>query len=121
MPMVLELKKLAQTDVFDAAGLWQYEGGQAFLVSNSEHIANYESVRRVTFKGTDQNGQNTASVTTTLFFLGADHPPHSITLEGAHDLGSRNETGSVSAASHPHASYIGKPYTRDGATNITKL
>jgi hypothetical protein len=121
MPMILELKGLALTNVNDAAGRWQIEGGQVYLVSNSEHIANYESVKRVTFKGTDQNGQNTASVRTTLYFLGADHPPHNITLEGAHDFSTGNETGSVSAASHPHSAYIGKHYTRDGATNILKL
>jgi len=119
MALVLELKQLALTNVDDAAGRWQFEGGQVF--QRTEHIANYASVKRVTFKGTDQNGQNTASVTTTLFFLGATNPPHSITLEGAHDFSSGNETGSVSAASPPFSAHIGKTYTRNGATNVTNI
>jgi len=119
MAVVLELKQLALTNVDDAAGRWQFEGGQVF--QRTEHIANYASVKRVTFKGTDQNGQNTASVTTTLFFLGATNPPHSITLEGAHDFSSGNETGSVSAASPPNSAHIGKTYTRNGATNVTNI
>jgi len=60
-------------------------------------------------------------VTTTLFFLGATNPPHSITLEGAHDFSSGNETGSVSAASPPYSAHIGKTYTRNGATNVTNI
>ena len=83
MPLVLEFKRLSLTTVADAAGSWHFEGGQAFLVHNSEHIANYASVKRVVFKGTNENGQDTALVTTTLFFLGADRPPHNITMEGA--------------------------------------
>jgi hypothetical protein len=119
MALVLELKQLALTNVDDPAGRWQFEGGQVF--QRSEHIANYASVKRVTFKGTDQNGQNTAMVTTTLFFLGATNPPHNITLEGAHDFSSGNETGSVSAASPTYAAHIGKTYTRNGATNVTNI
>lgn len=119
MALVLELKRLALTNVDDPAGRWQFEGGQVF--QKTEHVANYESVKRVTFHGTDQNGQNTASVATTLFFLGATNPPHNITLEGAHDFSSGNETGSVSAASPPYAVHIGKTYTRNGATNIVNI
>lgn len=121
MPLVLKLNSLALTNVDDAAGRWQFEGGQVLQSDGREHVANYSSVKRVTFKGTDQNGQNTASVTTTLYFLGANDPPQSITLEGAHDFSSGNETGSVSAASASHAGLIGKQYIRNGATNITNI
>jgi hypothetical protein len=114
--MVYLLKQLALTNVNDPAGRWQFEGGQ--VLQNKEHVANYASIKRVTFKGTDQNGQNTASVTTTLFYLGETNPPQNVTLEGAHDFSSGNETGSVSAASVPFAANIGKQYTRNGATNI---
>jgi len=119
MALVLELKQLALTNVDDPAGRWQFEGGQVF--QKTEHVGNYASVKRVTFNGTDQNGQNTAMVTTSLFFLGAANPPHNITLEGAHDFSSGNETGSVSAASPPYSAHIGKHYTRNGATNITNI
>lgn len=113
---VYQLKQLALTNVNDPAGRWQFEGGQ--VLENAKHVANFASIKRVTFKGTDQDGQNTASVTTTLFFLGTTNPPHNITLEGAHDFSSGNETGSVSAASVPFAPNIGKQYTLAGATNI---
>ena len=84
-------------------------------------MGNNASVKRVTFKGTYQNGQNTAAVTTTIFFLGASNPPQSLTLEGAHDFSSGNETGSVSAASSSHSAHIGKQYSRNGATDITDI
>jgi hypothetical protein len=113
---VFQLKQLALTNVNDPAGRWQFEGGQ--VLENANHVANFASIKRVTFKGTDQDGQNTASVTTTLFFLGAANPPHNVTLEGAHDFTSGNELGSVSAASVPFAPNIGKQYTLVGATNI---
>ncbi|MGA3133244.1 MAG: hypothetical protein ABSD59_20790 [Terracidiphilus sp.] len=113
--MVLQLTQLALTNVNDTAGRWQFEGGQ--VLEKEAHVANFASIKRVTFKGTDQNGQNTASVTTTLFFLGATDPPQNITLEGAHDFTTGNQTGSVSAASPALAANIGKQYTLAGATN----
>jgi hypothetical protein len=119
MALSFQFNRLALTNVDDPAGRWQFEAGQVF--QGREQIANYASVKRVTFKGTDQNGQNTASVTTTLFFLGATNPPQSLTLEGAHDFSSGNETGSVSAASSSHSANIGKQYSRNGATNITDI
>src|SRR5260370_42472476 len=105
MPLVLTLKQLALTNVNDPAGRWQFEGGQVF--QKEGHVANYASVKRVTFHGTAQNGQNTALVTTTLFFLGETNPPHNITLECAHDFSAGNETGSASAASSPLSAHTG--------------
>ena len=119
MALTFELKRLALTNVDDAAGRWQYEGGQVF--QGREQVANYASANRVTFKGTDQNSQNTAALTITLFFLGASNPPQSLTLEGAHDFNSGNETGSVSAASSSHSGHIGKQYVRNGTTNIINI
>jgi hypothetical protein len=119
MPLVFELKALALTNVDDPPGRWQFEGGQ--VVENAAQVANYASIKRVVFKGTDQNCQNTAMVTTTLFFLGATNPPQNITLQGAHDFTSGNETGSVSAASPLFSAHIGKQYTRAGATNVLTI
>jgi hypothetical protein len=118
MPLLLQLTRKALTNVDDPAGRWQFEGGAA--ATDNKHVANYASIKRVTFHGTDQDGQNTASVTTTIFFIGS-HPPESITLEGAHDFNSGNETGSVSAASHTQAAHIGKQYTRTGATDLVHI
>ena len=90
------------------------------MSQNEKHVANYASVKRVTYNGTDQDNQNTASVTTTIFFVGAN-PPESITLEGAHDFNSGNETGSVSAASNAQSAHIHKQYTRTGASNLVHI
>jgi hypothetical protein len=118
MSVTLQLTRKTLTNVNDAAGLWQFEGGAVAL--NQKHAANYASIKRVTTGGTDQDGQNTAAVTTTVFFVGA-HPPESITLEGAHDFNSGNETGSVSAASSTQAAHIGKQYTRTGSSNVVTI
>jgi hypothetical protein len=118
MSVTLQLTRKTLTNVNDAAGRWQFEGGAVALTG--KHAANYASIKRVTTGGTDQDNQNTASVTTTVFFVGA-HPPESITLEGAHDFNSGNETGSVSAASSTQAAHIGKQYTRNGTTNLITI
>ncbi|KAI9857670.1 MAG: hypothetical protein M1813_008090 [Trichoglossum hirsutum] len=118
MALVLMFARKAFTNVDDAAGLWQFEGGS--VTRDNHHVANYTSTKRVTFPGTDQDGQNTASLTTTIFFIGS-HPPESITLAGAHDFGSGNQTGSVSAASNAHKAHIGKQFTRDGASGIVQI
>lgn len=118
MPLSLVFSRKALNNVDDVAGRWQFEGGS--VEENKRHVANYASFKRVTFKGTDQDGQNTATVVTTIFFLGS-HPPESITLEGAHDFNSGNETGSVSAASSTQAAHIGKQYKRNGATNVVQI
>lgn len=116
--LTLNLTRKALNNVDDIAGRWQFEAGS--VMERKKHVANYASVKRVTFQGTDQDNQNTASLTITLFFIGS-HPPKSITLEGAHDFNSGNETGSVSAASNTLASHIGKQFTRSGATNVLKI
>jgi hypothetical protein len=113
--MIFDLKQLALTPVPDAAGQWWFEGGQV-LSPPGAHVANYACVRRVIPPGTNQNGQHTSMVTTTLFFLPAvpGNPPENITLQGANDFPSGNEIGSVSAASPAWAAHIGKPYKRTG-------
>src|SRR5882757_5940380 len=118
MSLSLQFASKALNNVDDVAGRWQFEGGTVSL--DRKQVANYASVKRVTFHGTDQSGQNTASVTTTIFFIGS-HPPESITLEGAHDFSSGNETGSVSAASNTQAAHIGKQYTRTGASDLVHI
>jgi hypothetical protein len=90
----LTLNRLTLTNVTDAAGLWQYEGGKVF--KGTTQIGNYAINRRVTSGGTD--AQNTAALTVTIFFLGAT-PPDSITLQGTHAFSSGGVAGSVSAAS----------------------
>ncbi len=118
MALSLSLTQAALTNVADSAGLWQFEGGQ--VAENGKQVANYASVKRVVTKGTDQNGQDSAMVTTTLLFLGAS-PPDNMTLEGVHRFNGGDETGSVSAASPAYAAYIGQKYFRWGATNVIDI
>lgn len=122
MSLTLKFGRKALTNVDDPAGRWQFEAGSVSQTQHhgSKHVANYSSIKRVVFQGTDQDGQNTASVTITIFFIG-NHPPESITLVGAHDFSSGNETGSVSAASSTQRAHIGKQFTRTGATDIVEI
>ncbi|KAH0544911.1 hypothetical protein FGG08_000991 [Glutinoglossum americanum] len=118
MSLILKFTRKTLTNVEDAAGRWQFEGGSA--THNDQHVANYSSIKRVTFGGADQDSQNAASLTITIFFIG-NHPPETITLQGAHDFGSGNATGSVSAASSTQKAHIGKQFSRDGSSNIVKI
>ena len=103
----LELKRLSDlVDADDKAGRWQFEGGQVF--QNGKRVGNYATVRRVVYKGTEE--QNTAMLTTTIFFQGKK-PPENMTLQGAHDFDSGGETGSVSAASVQYAAYVGRTFS----------
>jgi hypothetical protein len=90
----LTLNRIAISNVVDAAGLWQHEGGTVF--KGTLQIGNYAISRRVTTGGT--NAQTTAALTATIFFLGAT-PPDNITLQGAHSFSTGGVAGSVSAAS----------------------
>ena len=92
--VTLDLSRNSLTNVDDAAGNWQHEGGKVFLDGN--YIADYVTTRRITFGGTD--AQNTAMLTMTIFVIG-ENPPQNITLQGSHDFSSGRYIGSVSAAS----------------------
>ncbi len=112
--LVLDRKTL--TNVDDPAGRWQHEGGTARRETTV--VANYATVRRVTTGGTD--AQNTAMLTTTLFFIGKN-PPENITLQGAHDFNSGNQIGSVSAASGAQSQFRTGSFAYTGATNTLKI
>jgi hypothetical protein len=110
----LELKRLTLENVDDKAGRWQFEGGQ--VLQKQKRVANYATVRRVVNKGTEE--QNTAILTTTIFFLGKQ-PPENMTLQGAHDFNSGDQIGSVSAASRQYAAYIGKTFSTSKSQKLT--
>jgi hypothetical protein len=114
MSLTLQLTPGTLTNVDDPAGRRQFEGGQ--VAESGKQVANYASVKRVVFKGTDQNGQNSAMVTTTILFLGAS-PPENITMQGVHRFNGGDEVGSVSAASPTYATYIAEKYFRYGGNN----
>jgi hypothetical protein len=94
----LTLTRTTLTNVPDAAGLWQHEGGNVF--KGGVKIGQYALHRRVTSGGTTAP-LNTAMTTITLFLAtAAGTAPQNITLEGAHDFSVGNFRGSVSAASN---------------------
>ena len=112
----LVLNRNTLTNVDDAAGRWQHEGGTANR--GSTLVAHYATHRRVTTGGTD--AQNTAMLTTTLFFVGKN-PPENITLHGAHDFSSGNQVGSVSAASAAYSQFRTGTYTYTSSSNTLKI
>lgn len=103
--LTLTLERQTLTNVSDAAGLWQHEGGKVFR--SGIQVGNYAATRRVTTGGT--NAQNTAMFTMTIFMLGSA-PPSNITLEGSHDFSSGRYVGSVSAASNLNNWLIGADF-----------
>ena len=109
----LTLTRNSLTNVDDGAGTWQFEGGQAS--DCQQQVANYASVKRVVSGGTD--AQNTAMLTITIFFLGGN-PPDNITLQGAHDFNSGDQSGSVSAASSQYLPLIGMPFSTHNGTLV---
>ena len=111
MHLIYQLKRETLRNVDDAAGRWQFEGGEALL--DGKIIGHYASDKRIVFRGTE--AQNTAMLRLTLFFLDRE-PPENITLEGSHDFNSGSELGSVSAASSSYGSHIGKSFERIGDT-----
>jgi hypothetical protein len=114
--VTVQTQRLSLDNVDDAAGRWQHEGGRVLL--GGQPIGNYIIVRRVTFSGTSP--QNTAALTMTLFFLGAN-PPHTLTLQGSHSFSNGRYIGSVSGASQPFMGvHQGSTFTGDaGAGTLT--
>ena len=109
MHLSYELKREVLNNVPDAAGTWQFEGGETMV--DHKVVGHYAAERRVVFRGTE--AQNTAMLRVTLFFLDKE-PPENITLEGSHDFNSGSEMGSVSAASGGYGVHIGKQFQRIG-------
>lgn len=93
----LSLVRASLTNVDDAAGRWQHEGGR--IMKGAAVVGHYSIHRRVTFGGTD--AQNTAMTTVTLFFSGT--PPQNVTLQGAHAFSTGRFAGGVSASSNRYA------------------
>jgi hypothetical protein len=95
--VVLTLTRTTLNNVPDAAGTWQYEGGNIF--KGTVKVGQYALTRRSIIGGTT-TPLNTAATTITLFFaLASGTAPQNVTLQGAHDFTIGNFRGSVSAAS----------------------
>lgn len=112
----LILARSSLTNVADAAGGWQYEGGNVF--KGATQIGYYSTNRRTTTSGT--TALNTAMVTTTLFLNTAQvkgNAPRNITIQGAWDFTSGGFLGSVSSASSQYNWLQGADVA--GVTSVT--
>jgi hypothetical protein len=109
MALTLTLERTALNNVEDAAGRWQYEGGRVFEATRD--VGWYAGTTRVIFGAAD--ARNMAAHMLEVFLL-PDRSPKSLVLRGAHDIGSDEETGSVSAASSALANHIGRQFRRVG-------
>lgn len=109
------------TNVNDAAGIWQIEGGTVQSAAGAS-LGQYACTRRtVTVGAGGTSPQNTAMLTCTIFMQGrGGSAPENITVQGAHDYSSGNFKGSVSAASAPYSHLIGADVMGEtGAGTIT--
>lgn len=96
----LVLRRVSLTNVPDAAGSWQFEGGTVFR--GSAQVGHWAATRRMINGGT--NTLNTSMFTLTLFFtVGNQNPPRNVTLQGAWTFSPGGGIGGVSAASPPYA------------------
>ena len=96
--VTLTLTRTTLTNVNDAVGSWQHEGGKAY--KGATQIGYYAAHRRVTTGGT--TAQNTAMWTCEIFFTGT-LPPENIVIQGSHYFSSGAFKGSVSAASYKYS------------------
>jgi hypothetical protein len=95
--VAVQLVRTSLTNVNDAAGRFQHEGGN--VVKGQTTIGQYLIIRRVTTPAT--SAQNVAGTSITLFLgTGSTTAPNNITLQGAHNFTAGNFRGSVSAASN---------------------
>jgi hypothetical protein len=112
--VVLTLTRTSLTNVSDAAGLWQHQGGD--IMKGAVKVGQYALHRRVTSGGTT-SPLNTAMTTITLFFSTASgSAPQNVTIQGAHDFGPGNFRGSVSGASNRFTWIQGGDATYSSAT-----
>jgi len=109
MALTLTLERSVLNNVDDADGRWQYEGGRVF--EEMRDVGWYAGTKRVIFGATD--AENAAALMLEVFFQ-PTRRPQNLVLQGAHDFGSGDEIGSVSAASSTLAGHIGRQFRRVG-------
>jgi hypothetical protein len=100
-----ELVRASLTNVDDAAGRWQHEGG--IIRANGIDFGHYCSQKRVTMGGTD--ALNCASINITLF-LPTTTGLGCITMQGVHEFNSGDQSGSVSSVSKQFAHHFGQQF-----------
>ncbi len=114
----LVLTRGSLTNVSDAAGIWQIEGGTLTSATGAA-LGDYACTRRTVVIGSGGTApQNTAMLTCTLFIAGRVR--ENVTIQGAHDYSSGDFEGSVSAASGGYGYLIGADISGSTASgNLT--
>jgi len=96
----LTLRRVSLTNVPDAAGSWQFEGGT--IHRGNTQVGHWGAIRRMINGGT--NTLNTSMFTLALFFTTpSQNPPRNVTMQGAWTFSPGGGIGGVSAASPPYA------------------
>lgn len=116
----LELTLLFNIQLNDNGGNWQYAGADA-VDQNTGQKATLIATKR----DNSQGGFNfpASMLTATVMFPPAKtgQVPPNLTLQGVHDLTTNDETGSVSAASHDLAAYIGGAFSFDATKKLLTI
>lgn len=102
--------------LLDNGGSWSYAGGIASVDGAPYKTATLQAEKRLNFAGTSFLPAATTLTATILFPADPGKPGtvgSNITLQGVHDTGSNNESGSVSAASSEFTAYIGGTFSFD--------
>jgi hypothetical protein len=131
--LTLNLRIQVQKTQASAAGVSQYDGGEAFEINSNKMVATFMSLTETVNGATDVHNLNTGMFDLTLFFVTAQGPhgghgggqaqaPELIRLQGAVDFEGRQQPtpsqakdleqviGSVSAASPAWTQLIGKQF-----------
>lgn len=103
------VKTSTLTNVDDAEGRWQYDGGKVYL--GATHVANYIRKKRVSFGV--PSSVNKSTVETTVIWRWGDY---NFTMQGSHYFGTGKEVGGVSATSVGFTAFQDATFTGDHTT-----
>jgi hypothetical protein len=92
------VKKSTLTNVNDAEGRWQFDGGDVYL--GSTKVGHYTRKKRVSFG--IPSSVNRSSMEMTIIWAWGDY---NFTLQGSHHFGTGREVGGVSATSAGFTAY----------------
>ncbi len=98
------VKKSALTNVNDAEGRWQFDGGEVYIGNNL--VGYYTRKKRVSFG--IPPFINKSSMEMTIIWRYGDH---NFTVQGSHHFGTGREVGGVSATTPGFAAFENAKYT----------